>query len=93
MPPMPMIEATACFGNMSETVVKRFADHAWCAAPASPMSSTAGQSPTLVTIQIGSTQHAKINIPVLRARVTVQPRLVRKPVTQPPKMLNTVMIE
>ena len=28
---MPVTEATAFFGNMSETVVKRLADHAWCA--------------------------------------------------------------
>ena len=27
-PPMPMIEAMACLGNMSETVVYKFADHA-----------------------------------------------------------------
>jgi hypothetical protein len=49
MPPMPVIDATACFGNISETVVKRLADQAWCAAPARPISNTAVQSPTVVT--------------------------------------------
>src|ERR1019366_3357090 len=42
MVPMPMTEATVFFGNMSETVVKRFADHAWCAA--APMQITATAS-------------------------------------------------
>jgi len=62
---------------MSDTVVKRFADQAWCAAPASPIRSTAVQSPTRVTNRIGRTHSAKMNIPVLRARVTDQPCLVR----------------
>jgi len=73
IPPIPTTEATALLGNMSETVVKRFADQAWCAEAAMPMSTTAVQSPTLVTTKIGTTDNAKVNMPVLRARVTVHP--------------------
>ena len=43
IPPMPTSDATARLGNMSETVVNRLADHAWCAAPATPISTTALQ--------------------------------------------------
>ena len=57
-----------------------------------PISSTAAQGSTRVTKKIGSTQQAKMNIPVLRARVMLQPRLLRYPVSQPPTMLSTVMI-
>src|SRR3954466_2033274 len=76
-PPNPVTDATAVFGNMSDTVVNKFADQAWCAAPATPSSTTAVQGPTLVTKKIGSTQQAKMNIPVLRARVTLHPRPLR----------------
>ena len=48
-----------------------FADQAWCAAPARPISNTAVQSPALVTTSIGNTASAQMNMPVLRARVTV----------------------
>ena len=58
MPPMPTIVPTSFFAKMSDTVVKRFADHAWCAAPARPMSRTAGQSPTLVAPRMGRTHRA-----------------------------------
>src|SRR5512133_1325443 len=37
IPPIPVMEAIAVFGNMSPIVEKRLADHAWCAAPAIPM--------------------------------------------------------
>jgi len=36
------MEATARLGNMSDTVVNRLAEKAWCAAQASPRISTAG---------------------------------------------------
>ena len=48
----------AC-GNMSETVVNRFADQAWCAAPAMPISTTAPTSLARVTARIGSTAHGE----------------------------------
>ena len=73
IPPMPTTEATARLGNMSETVVNRLADQAWCAAPAMPMSSTAPQALARVTKKIGSTQQAKMNMAVLRARLTLEP--------------------
>ena len=53
---------------------------------------TAVQSPTCVTMIIGNTHSAKPNMPVLRARDTVQPFLIRCPVTQPPQILSTVMM-
>ena len=77
IPPTPTSDATARFGNMSDVVVNRFADQAWCAAPAMPISTTAARGRRWVTKKIGSTQQAKMNIPVLRARVTLQPRRVR----------------
>ena len=61
MLPRPMTEATALLGKMSDAVVKRFADQAWCEAPASPISITAGQPLTWVTARIGSTRRAKMN--------------------------------
>jgi hypothetical protein len=45
---MPTTEATARFGNISDTAVKRFVDQAWCAAPAKLISITAVQSPSVV---------------------------------------------
>ena len=77
MPPSPTTVATSFLGNMSETVVNRLADQAWWAEAARPMMRTADQSPTLVTNRIGSTSSAKRNMPVLRARVIVQPRPFR----------------
>src|SRR3954468_13162291 len=92
-PPRPVTLATAFLGNMSDTVVNRFADHAWCAAPARPIRHTVTQMlSTLVTKKIGSTHSAKMNIETLRARVTVQPSFARYPGTQPPKIESTVMI-
>ena len=73
-------------------MVNRLADHAWCAAPARPISSTAGQSPTRVTQRIGSTHNAKMNMLVFRARVIDQPRFSSVPESDPPAMLSTVMI-
>ena len=35
--PMPVIVATADFGNISPVVENMFADHAWCPAPTRPM--------------------------------------------------------
>src|SRR5580704_15716216 len=77
--PNPIRDPTARFGNISEAVEYRFADHAWCADPAKPIKKTAAQSPTCVTNRIGTTQSAKMNIEVLRARVTLQPFLIRWP--------------
>src|SRR6187551_1735453 len=92
IPPIPTNDATARLGNMSEVVVNRLADHAWCAAPAMPISNTAVHGSTRVAKKIGNTQHAKTNMPVLRARLLLQPRLDRLPVNQLPAMLSTVMI-
>src|SRR4051812_16344219 len=91
-PPRPTTEATANLGNMSDAVVKRLADHAWCAEHARPMSSTAGHVPAFVTKTIGNTATAKTNIAVLRAFVTLQPFLINVPGRLPPQMLMTVAI-
>jgi len=54
---------------MSEAVVKRFADHPWCAAAARPTIATASQR--LCTCEantIGSTAIAQMSMAVLRPR-------------------------
>ena len=43
MPPRPTTEATACFGNMSETSVNRLAAQPWWADAARPISNVATQ--------------------------------------------------
>src|ERR1700678_2134267 len=69
--PRPMTDATLLRGNMSETVVKRLADHAWCAEPTSPMISTAVQLPAEPTNKIGRTSTRTAKQPGLaRARDT-----------------------
>ena len=73
MLPMPTTDATARLGNMSEALVNRFADQAWCEAPAIPIRITAAQLPTWVTDRIGSTVQAKVKSAILRARVTPHP--------------------
>src|SRR5580704_11034373 len=80
IPPRPITDATAFFGNMSDTVVYRLADHAWWADAARPIKSVAPQLPAPVAKTIGMTHNAKMNIPVLRAFVTLQPRRFRCPV-------------
>src|SRR5438270_9301626 len=89
-PPIPTTEATARRGNISEAVVKMLHDQPWWAAVASPMSATAGQSPlTRETNITGTTHRAQINIAVLRARFTVQPRLIKVEESHPPATLPT----
>src|SRR5262245_32028894 len=83
-PPRPTTDATAYLGNMSDAVVNRLADHAWCAEHARPMSSTAGQTSAFVTNTIGITATANTNIAVLRAFVTLQPFLISVPGRWPP---------
>src|SRR4051812_30032618 len=83
-PPKPTTDATANFGNMSDAVVNKFADHAWCAEQARPISKTAGQMLAFVTTTTGRTSSANANIAVLRARVTLQPFLISVPGRWPP---------
>src|SRR5690349_12925180 len=88
MPPKPTTEPTARRGNMSETSVKMLADQPWCAEAASDTSSTADHRPvTRGAKTIGVTARAQINIAVLRALLTDQPRLISEDDSQPPPML------
>src|SRR5690348_9274454 len=87
-PPRPTTDATACFGNISEAVVKILQDHPWCAAAASPISATAGHSPLTFDANItGTTHNAQISMAVLRARLIVQPRLIKLDDNHPPPTL------
>src|SRR5262245_22530295 len=93
MPPMPTMEATARFGNMSDENVKMFADQAWCAEAATPMRMTA--SHMLLTIgasMMGSTHKAGTSIAVFRAAFSDQPREMSLAGSHPPAMLPTVAI-
>src|SRR5689334_5518890 len=91
MPPNPTTEPTAGFGNMSDASVKRLQDQPWCAAAASPTSSTATHSCLAYAAKgIGTTARAHTSIAVLRARLTDHPRLISEDESQPPPMLPTV---
>ena len=89
MPPMPVTEATAFFGNMSETVVKMLADHAAWAAQAMAIVATANQvliSPRREAISTVSGNNAKMNIASLRARLASMPPSMNFLGSQPPKI-------
>src|ERR1700733_14357831 len=93
IPPMPTTAPSARFGNRSDAVVKRFADQPWCAAAASPTIATATHRLSAYeTNAIGNTQHAQMNIAVLRAAFTLQPARSSAEESQPPPMLPTVVI-
>ena len=77
-PPTP----PRAWGTCRTSVVNRFADQAWWAAPAMPISSTAVQGPTWVTKKIGSTQQAKMNMPGL-AGARAAPAAAREVSGQP----------
>ncbi len=90
MPPMPTTEPTAWRGNESDTSVKTLADQPWCAAAASPMSSTATQRLSICgTSSTGVTESAQMSIAVFRALLTVHPRLMNADDSQPPPTLPT----
>src|SRR5262245_34620017 len=87
-PPMPTTEPTACFGNMSEAVVKMLADQPWWAAAARLTRATATQTDFAWEANtIGTTPTAQTSIVVLRAALTLQPRWRSAPESQPPATL------
>src|SRR5829696_7693818 len=88
IPPRPTTEPTAFRGNMSDAVVKRLADHPWCAAAATLIRATATHillAPDAKTI--GTTASAQMSIAIFRPALTVQPRLINVDDSQPPPML------
>src|SRR4051812_4586938 len=82
---MPTTDPTAYFGNMSLASVYTLADHAWCAAAATPTIKTAvhmlGARAARV---VGTMRSAIASIVVLRARFTDQPRLINALEIHPP---------
>src|SRR5262245_1190898 len=77
IPPIPTTEPTACFGNMSEVIVKIFADQPWCAAAAMPINITATHKFEVIDANtIGTTASAQISMAVLRLLLMLQPRLI-----------------
>src|SRR6185436_19715878 len=89
MPPMPVTEATAFLGNMSETVVKILADQAWCAAQAMAMVATASQVLIAPRREASSTvkgNKAKMNMDNFRALLASMPPLMNFLGSQPPKI-------
>src|SRR5262245_60819996 len=90
IPPKPTTDPTACLGNMSDASVNAFADQPWCAAVARLMIATAPQTPwTCVVKTIGTTPIAQTSIAVLRAALTVHPRLMSVDDSHPPPTLPT----
>src|SRR6266496_3793548 len=83
--PMPTTEPTANLGNMSLARVYTFADHAWCAAAATLTISTAAHMLGARDASVvGTMSSAMASIVALRARFTVQPRLISALEIQPP---------
>src|SRR6267142_5164773 len=77
--PIPTTEPTAARGNMSLASVYTLADQAWCAAAATLTSNTAVHMlPASGARTVGTIRSAIASIVVLRARLTVQPRLIRE---------------
>src|SRR5438270_13421033 len=92
VPPIPTTLPTAERGNMSEVVVKRLADHPWCAASAAPTSTTTAHRLLQYGAKMtGTTPTAQTNIAVFRARLALQPRSISVDESQPPPMLPTVV--
>src|SRR5665213_1624031 len=96
---MPTTVDTAVEGNMSPGVEKMLALQPWWAAVARQNRPMAGQGlvgkrwPMYGTKTIGTTQTAQMSIATLRPRLTLEPRFIRKPESQPPAiepMLATV---
>src|ERR1700687_2054813 len=82
---MPPTEPTADVGNMSLASVYTLADHAWWAAAATPTMRTAAHMPgARDTNVVGTISRAIASIVALRARFTVQPRLISVLDIQPP---------
>src|SRR2546428_10470377 len=74
--PIPTTEPTAARGNMSLASVYTLADHAWCAAAATPTIRTAVHMlPASGAKAVGTIRRAVASIAVLRAPLTGQPRL------------------
>src|SRR5213076_2596986 len=83
--PIPTTEPTAARGNMSLASVYTLADHAWCAAAATLTIRTAVHMlPASGANAVGTIRRAMASIAVLRARLTVQPRLIRALDSHPP---------
>src|SRR3954462_6418848 len=77
MPPRPTTELTAFFGNMSGTIAKIFALHAWLAAAERLMSATTNHILVVyLVVMIGITQIAEISSAILRALCTFHPFLI-----------------
>src|SRR5436190_8855973 len=90
IPPKPTIEPTAHFGNMSDVVVKMLALNPWCAAAATPINVTATHRLCVIgAYTTGRMQSAQINIAVLRAPLSDQPRLSSDDDSHPPATLPT----
>src|SRR5215831_11622987 len=87
-PPMPITEATARCGNVSDARVKRFADHPWCPATARLINPTATHKLwTFGATTTGTTTSAATSIAVFRERFTVHPLLRSLAGNQPPATL------
>ena len=90
MPPMPTTEPTACFGNISDEMVKILADQPWCAAAAIPISMTDSHRLDVVeAITIGTTANAQISIATFLDLFIVQPCFIKYPESHPPPIEPT----
>src|SRR6266568_4601599 len=83
--PIPTTDPTAARGNMSLASVYTLADQAWWAAAATLTIATAAHMLSARGANaVGTISSAIASIAVLRARFTVQPRLISALESQPP---------
>src|SRR3954452_6358765 len=85
-PPRPTTDPTPARGKQSDVIVKRLADHPWCALAARPISATVSHKlPAVAGTSItGTTQIAQTSIAIFLARPTGAPRFNRNEDSQPP---------
>ncbi len=70
--------------------MKMLADQPWCAAAASATRATATHIEDALEVKtMGTTQSAQISMAVFRAALTLKPRRIREPKSQPPPTLPT----
>src|SRR5690606_13992555 len=92
---MPITEPIVFLGNMSETVVKRLADHAWCAEAPMPIKITGIQKeiwPNGWAASTTSGMTAISNIAFILPSYGEYPLLIKYTGNQPPPMLPNMVI-
>src|SRR5436305_10833686 len=89
-PPMQITDATAAGGKTSPTLVKRFADHHWCAAAATLTIATALHNDGAYGANmVGTMSSAATSMAVFRPRLTDHPCRISELENAPPAIEPT----